>query len=283
MSNQCAPQGKEATYSPEALAHLVVELATIGPARTRLVEAIVARKYKSRQATDHAQRGFARRIGTLARCIENSFAILPPDFQGLPDSDRLADATIQIQAFVFNLVGALDNLAWMWVLEAGITQRNGKPLPNQRVGLRRGHKCVRESFSSSTQEYLMSFDNWFDYVEDFRHALAHRIPFYIPPYTVSNSDTAAYRQSQEDQWKALGQGNWDAYIAAQSTQESLSVFVPWITNQSDQDHKSVYIHPQILTDFKTVVDIAWTILSALDCPSQASETSSCQVAALAPK
>jgi hypothetical protein len=263
MTTQDTPHDEGATYSREAVAQLFAELATIAPQRARLVEAFVAKNYTSPQATDHARHGFARHLGTLARCVENSFAILPPDFAGLPDLDRLADATIQIQAFTFNLVGALDNLAWMWVLETGITQRAGKPLPNQWVGLRRCHTCVRESFPTATQEYLTAFDKWFDYVEEFRHALAHRIPFYIPPYTVLNADAAAYQQSHEDIWQALRQGNWDAYTAAQSTQESLSVFKPWITHQSDEGPKCVYFHPQLLTDFKTIVDIAWTIMNAI--------------------
>lgn len=31
------------------------------------------------------------------------------------------------------------------------------------------------------QAYLAEHDAWFEYLEDYRHALAHRIPLYIPP------------------------------------------------------------------------------------------------------
>jgi hypothetical protein len=272
MTTGCTPQDEKATYSREAVAQLIAELATITPERARLIDAIVARNYSSQQAADHARHGLARRLGTLARCVENSFSILPPDFVGLPDLGRLADATIQIQSFAFSLVGALDNLAWMWVLETGVTQRDGKPLPNLWIGLRRGHTCVRESFPKATHAYLTTFDSWFDYVEEFRHALAHCIPLYIPPYTVSNADGAAYQQSDEDKWNALRQGDLSAYTAAQSTQDSLCVFRPWITHQSDLGPKCVYFHPQLLTDFKTIVNISWTILNALDSLSSAADT-----------
>ncbi len=91
-----------------------------------------------------------------------------------------------------NVFGALDNLAWIWVSE--------KPLKVARRQIGLGPKCefVRASFSDEMRDYLTGLGDWFDHIIDFRDALAHRIPLYIPPYIVSQDNDAKY-QALEDQ------------------------------------------------------------------------------------
>jgi hypothetical protein len=71
--------------------------------------------------------------------------------------------------------GCVDNLAWIWVHERGIA------VNRRHVGLRRHNKEVRNTFSPEFHSYLESLDSWFEYLVDYRDALAHRIPLYIPP------------------------------------------------------------------------------------------------------
>jgi hypothetical protein len=87
---------------------------------------------------------------------------------------------INIQAFVFNVFGSIDNLAWIWVREKGLAMDDGLPIPNAWVGLGKKNRFVRHSFSTEFQEFLKGLNDWFDHLDDFRHALAHRIPLYYP-------------------------------------------------------------------------------------------------------
>ena len=48
------------------------------------------------------------------------------------------------------------------------------------------------------RDYLTGLGDWFDHIIDFRDALVHRIPLYIPPYIVSQDNDAKY-QALEDQ------------------------------------------------------------------------------------
>jgi hypothetical protein len=139
----------------------------------RLMVLYATHKYKTQDGHQYAMQGFLRRLGILARCIHNVFEILPPDRIEMPTRDELSDATINIQTFVINLFGSADNLARIWVLEKAVTRSDGSAVPKKWIGLRKNNDLVRGSFSSQLQKYLSELDRWFDFLEDFRHALVH--------------------------------------------------------------------------------------------------------------
>jgi len=131
-------------------------------------------------ASEHAAHGFCRRVTTLGRCIHNVFELIPPEKEGLPERDVVTDTEINLQAFLFNVFGALDNLAWIVRQEKGLMKPNGKSLGFDDTGLG-PKKLIRSLVSGKLATYLASFDPWFEYLEQFRHALAHQIPIYVPP------------------------------------------------------------------------------------------------------
>jgi hypothetical protein len=230
----------------------------------KLVESFLSRQYNDPKAQEYAHHGFSRRLNTLARCIENTFGILPPDLAGSPAREQLLDAAINVQAFVFNVFGSLDNLAWIWVSEKSLTGKDGYPIPDHRVGLRASNALVRGSLSAEFQAYLQQLDPWFLYLEDFRHALAHKIPLYIPPYVVSPANEVAYREIQERSKAAISRGNFVEYGHMSAEQDALGVFRPWVIHSvGRQPANPVMLHAQLLTDFATVESVAQRMLAEL--------------------
>ena len=69
-----------------------------------------------------------------------------------------------------------------------------------------GNRGYRESFSAEFQAYLQELDAWFGQLENFRHALAHRIPLYIPPYIIDPKNEQAYRELEAGMNAALARG-----------------------------------------------------------------------------
>ena len=65
-----------------------------------------------------------------------------PDREEIPSREDVIDATVNIQAFVFNIFACCDNLAWVWVLEKAVLLNDGTPLKPKTVGL--GTTCVRQ-------------------------------------------------------------------------------------------------------------------------------------------
>jgi len=171
-------------FTRKYLAQMREKLQTIGPKTDELLLKYVAHPFADAHAKEYAHHGFARRIQTLARCIENVFRIVPPGAVQVPTKHRLTDVQINIQAALGNAYGCVDNLAWVWVYERGLAAG----MDRKQVGLRKQHKKVRDSLSPELRAHLDSFEGWFDYLVDYRDAFAHRIPLYIPPGGVRPRD-----------------------------------------------------------------------------------------------
>ena len=251
-------------FSQEALQRLEEEYLTVSGKYARLLEAYLKRSYNDARAREHAQHGFSRRLKTLVRCIVNTFEILPPDRVDLPTSEELSDANINLQAFVFNVFGSVDNLAWIWVYEKNLTKEDGSSIPNEWVGLRKKNKLVRDSFSPEFLEYLNGLDEWFDHLENFRHAVAHRIPLYVPPYVITPDKEAAYRDFDDRKTDALNRGALEDYDRLSAEQDALGVFRPIMTHSFAEDAKSIVFHAQLLADFNTIEELGWKMLEELD-------------------
>ena len=127
-------------------------------------------------------------------CIENTFSAIPTNFDEVPTLEQTGEMMIQVQAFIFNVFGCLDNLAWMWVLERNVTKDDGQPLPRGWIGLRPDNKDVRKSLGQELRQVLEDMDDWFTDLESLRHSLARQIPLYVPPFSVSPHNAEEYRE-----------------------------------------------------------------------------------------
>jgi hypothetical protein len=222
-----------------------------------------ARTYKSPRAKEYAFHGFGRRLGILLRAIDRVFTILPPEREDIPERDEVEDATIAIQAFVMNIVGCLDNLAWILVKERGVKANNGAELSPKAVGLWKIHKEVRASMSPKFREYLDSREPWFEATKNFRDALAHRIPLYIPPYVVRRENLDESTRLDQQANAALLRGDSKENDRLREYQQSLGQFRPWMTHSPTEQAPTIIFHGQLLSDYATIDELGWKILEEL--------------------
>lgn len=126
------------------------------------------------QAREHIIYGAARRLMIITRCLKNVFKIFPIRRTQLLDDDERNDLEINLHAFLINIHGLPDNLAWAYVLERQIS------INPFDVGL--FQRKTKEHLPLTLREYLESISSWHqDYAKNYRDALAHRIPPYVPP------------------------------------------------------------------------------------------------------
>jgi hypothetical protein len=250
-------------FSEEVLRKLKDEHGQIEHKYHKLLLSYNALHLTNKRAREFAVHGFCRRLKLLARCIDNVFSILPPNRDGIPTASEISDVTINIQAFLVNVFGCIDNLAWIWVQEKGLTKEDGSPLPNNWIGLSPNNKLVRESFSPSFETYLKSLNPWFEGMVDFRHALAHRISPYIPPHTVRPADEAAYKVFEAQMEEATRAGNFSEYDRLEAEQLKLARFTPWIQHSFEEEARPIEFYPQLIVDFLTIEQLAWKMLDEL--------------------
>jgi hypothetical protein len=250
-----------AFLKPDQIEKVREELERVQPKYDRLLLTFIHRTYKNDLAAEYARHGYMRRLGTLKRCIGNVFDLIPPETEDVPERNVLHDAQINIQAFFANVYGCVDNLAWVWVHERGLEKKIGR----MRVGLRAKHIELRATLSEEFQAYLQSLDRWLDYVIEYRDALAHRIPLYIPPGGVQPKNVDAYNDLSRRKTEAL-YVKYDGYEYERlsSEQEKLLIFQPLITHSVTETTAHFAFHVQMLADFLTIEEIGYKMLNELD-------------------
>ena len=248
-------------FSEENLEKLADEYSTINEKHDDLIGRYFLHKFENDRAREFAHQGLNRRLVTLKQCIHNIFAAIPPERDEIPSREERSAATINIQAFVFNAFGCLDNLAWIWVKETDLTMENGSDLPNGYVGLREKNKLVRASFSPEFREYLKSRDKWIGNLEDFRHALAHRIPLYIPPHCVLEDNQGAYEDLEQKISQCV---DVDERRRLESQKMELCEFRPIMLHSFEEKSNRVVFHAQVIADFNTIIELGQKFLEELE-------------------
>jgi hypothetical protein len=243
-------------YDHDQLTRLRDGYSSVNPAYERLMDEYLSLRLKNEAAYEYVQHGFVRRLGTLKRCIENVYSIYPPERSDKPSRDECVDLAINLQSFIFNVFGCIDNLAWIWVKEKPVNDNRGRPLRDQHVGLRSAYIAVRETFSTKFQEYLATRDGWFEYLDNYRHALAHRIPLYVAPYTLYPSKLDEHKELERRKREAHEQRNFHLWLRLDAEQEAIGTFTPWMMHSFSEGTAPVAFHPQMLADWNTVVEMA---------------------------
>jgi hypothetical protein len=249
-------------FTEEHITALRTKLQTVGSKTDRLMMKFVAHRFAEAKAGEYASQGFARRIQTVRRCIENVFKIVPPNAVRVPSKQRLHDAQINIQAAIANIYGCVDNLAWVWVYE----RRLSKHIKPRQVGLRKHNVQVRASLSEDFRAYLDTLEKWFEYLADFRHAVAHRVPLYIPPGSVRSKEVEAYNELDRRMAEALNCFRPDEYERLSAEQSKLLVFQPIVGHSFTEMKSPYYFHPQLISDFLTVEELGDKMLAELTRP-----------------
>ena len=171
-------------YHPNDVERLLLFWDRAANKKQQLTLSLVQRQYRTPRAKEFALHGVGRRFSLMNDCIDVLFRALPPDWGSVPsDGDRML-ATIAMQTFLINVFGAADNLARLWVEQKDVKHPNGRALRDSDIGMAQKYSHVRNSFPVAYRDYLATRENWFAKMESFRHALAHRISPYIPPYSV---------------------------------------------------------------------------------------------------
>jgi len=251
------------SYSAESIEKMAEDFATVESRFLALREALIIRDYRTARGKEFAVHGYSRRLHTLAHTTQNVFKLLPPEFEGVPDKEVLDDVTIQVQAFVFNIFGAIDNLAWTWFYERDPKREDGKDVPATWVGLSPANTFLTSSLSAPFRERIAELEEWFRIIEGYRHGLAHRIPLYIPPYSVPESKEAEYKEIGAKILDAMARHEWDEMEKHEADQMAMHVFHPQIMHSFEEGARTISFHPQMLADFGLVEEFGRRMLDEL--------------------
>lgn len=245
-------------FTPEKIAQIELEQKEISNALQHLYCDLVVKfapSLKNEKAREYLCHGVCRRLKIIRRCIDNIFAIFPIGREHFLSQDERSDLEINLHAFVVNVHGLLDNIAWLFVFEKSI-----KELIESRrdVGL----------FTVRTQAYLPielcsylkseSINKWHkQYTKNYRDALLHRIPLYVPPSVMVPAEEKRYWELERRISDANQCGNFGATKVLVEEQKTIgSICAAFKHSFSDSDAaESICFHPQVIADTRTVMEI----------------------------
>ena len=252
------------SYSVDGLRELEKRFLELREGSNDLILRYLERKFVNSKAREFAQHGLCRRLRLMLRCIEKVFEILPPDTQEVPEEDIIHDVTVHLQAFLFNTYGCLDNLAHIWVWEMNVKGKDGQFIRRERIGFGDQNREVLASLPETFTNCLSEIRDWRKDLENFRHALAHRIPLYIPPGYLIGEKAEEYHQLQRQINEAASKPDFETVDQLEEEQSALLSFHPIATHSFEEDPKIMFFHPQMLNDFHIVQEIASKLLSCFD-------------------
>ena len=202
------------------------------------------------RAREHIAYGAARRLMIITRCLKNIFTIFPVRRTKLLSDDERNDLEINLHAFLINVHGLPDNLAWAFFLERQIPM---KPLD---VGL--FQKKTTEQLPPAVQDYLGSISNWHQgYAKNYRDALAHRIPPYIPPAAWTPEHEQAFKDLHERAEEAMRKGEIKLALELHAQKHQIGIIHPAFLHSflGERTGGPMLLHPQLIVDARTSLEI----------------------------
>jgi len=240
-------------YKQEDVQKIKSELNTLRQRYLNLLSKIfeLSEKLKEEKAKEYLHHGVGRRLEVIERCIENIFLIFPVERKNLLCHDELIDVAINLHAFFVNIFGLLDNLAWVLIYEkqlAGIIDK-------KKVGLFK--KETKKHFPSEFRQYLDSGEMkiWHkQYLTNYRDALSHRIPLYVPPQTLNTEQKKKVEQIENTIVDCIRSRDFDALNKLRIEQKNIGSVCPFFIHALSEN-KYVVLHAQLIADFNTIEEI----------------------------
>jgi hypothetical protein len=206
---------------------------------------------KTDKAKEYLTHGVMRRMGTMMRSIENVFTIFPIERIKLLSMDELRDVDINLHAFCINIFGLLDNLAWVLIHE----KQPAAKIDKTSVGLYK--KKTQEYLTEEFRRYLNSerMKKWHaEYLKNYRDALSHRIPLYVPPKTLTSEQASQVKQIENKIADCYKSCDLDMIEKLRKEQDSIGD-VCFLVSHAFSESKSIVLHAQLIADFNTIEEI----------------------------
>jgi hypothetical protein len=195
--------------------------------------------------------GVGRRLKVIQLSARRIYELFPPSqVEALP-KETINEVQIYLQAFVINVAGIFDNWAWAFVLRHGLLD----DLKGGKFGVGMFVKPTQQRLPTSLRTYVTTtIKSWSEtYIKDFRDALAHRIPLYVPPSRIDPKDLDAYKQMDVRKQELFEAQDWEELERVTDEQDGLGKAYPVFLNDFA---KHVPFHPQLNADSATVIEFA---------------------------
>ncbi len=241
------------SYDEETIIKLCAERGDVCKKLQGLMEKhiIQSESLSCTNTSEYIKYGIGRRLSILKHSLNTIFDVFSPTAKFPLETNDRNTAEVALHAFVINIYGLFDNWAWAFL------KRHKIDLSPRDVGM--FSKKTKIHFPSKIKSYLESdkIKRWYnEYLKNYRDAVAHRIPLYIPPFYSSPSDGLRYNELEREMLESLKANNLQRCEEIEREQEALTkpCFAFLHSFSEGQSLKPVSLHPQLICDAMTVLE-----------------------------
>ena len=218
-----------------------------------------ASKLSDGEAKRYLIHGVCRRLSILFYSIQQVFSLFPFDTEDLLDEESLYRVDINLHAFIINVSGILDSLAWVLASELKLLDGEFK-LGKFEVGIYQPK--IQSHLDSDFCATINQSQDWYkDYIKQYRDRLAHRIPLYVPPAGFSEEDKKLFVRLSIELSAVNMLDDFDKYQKLFDQRNSIGTAIPMYTIDDNESVKPMVLHPQLICDFLTIESILKLFIS----------------------
>lgn len=194
--------------------------------------------------------GVMRRLRMIDSSFKSFQAIVPPN-RTVPLSQDQSDRVCHdLNAIYIDLLGLLDNYAWVAVHQLGLAAtKAAKPLS---IGLFKQAFAVDPALKPIA-DALQTFSDWEGDVKTRRNPAAHRMPLYVPPAALTPEDVIEFERFEVLISEALHAQEFEKLDALREGRRRVGKLIPKFLH--DPGEPVIDIYPTVPEDIGQAVKI----------------------------
>ncbi len=202
--------------------------------------------------------GVMRRLRMLMSSFRSFQSIIMPDRTVPLTQEQSDDVCRDLNAIYINILGLLDNCAWVIVHNAGsATTRTARAMS---IGLFKP-SIAADPVLKSVAQALSPYTAWEAEVKTRRNPAAHRMPLYVPPASYTPEDVAEYERYEQLISTALRAHEFDKLSDLRAASRRIGTFVPAFLH--DPGEKVMELYPTLPQDIGQMVKVGRVVQSFL--------------------
>jgi hypothetical protein len=210
------------------------------------------------QARHFALYGVGRRYGILWSAFRSILETVPVNRTTPLTGDEGKAVSRDLNAIYINIVGVIDNYAWVLRHEMGSAAI--RALPANRVGLF-AKAFLKDPCFAPLAPRLKPFQAWFTELRSRRDPAAHQIPLYVPPTALDPEDLQSYRQIEAEIASLTPLQEFTRIDELNKEQERLGVFVSKFMHHPDEP--LIPFYPTIPHDLAQLIRISSAVRQSI--------------------
>ena len=171
--------------------------------------------------------------------------------------DEVGISEVHLNSILIHIHGMIDCLLWATLYQGGI---DPNPFESKPQNVRFNANFFKKiGLDIKTNKNLLEFENWLNDFKRKRNASAHKIPFYVPPSSITKDELSLYSKLEKRLQKATMEMNFEEHEEICKEMENLGTFGHLFAQDHTQEPYKLY--PTIPDDICQLLNLTTVFIN----------------------